>query len=53
MLEVVMLPHGEDMNEWLTVNIIEFYNAISMFYTTLEDFCTDETCPKMTASDKV
>lgn len=52
-VQVVRLPAGEDLDEWFTVNVIEFYNAISMLYTTLEDFCTSENCPRMTASDKV
>lgn len=31
----VELPQGEDLNEWLAVNAIEFYNEISILYGTL------------------
>jgi MOB kinase activator 1 len=36
----VELPTGEDLNEWLAVNTIEFYNEISILYGTLTEFCT-------------
>lgn len=31
----VELPAGEEKNEWLAVNTIEFYNEISILYGTL------------------
>jgi len=34
------LPTGEDLNEWLAVNTIEFYNEISLLYGTLTELCT-------------
>lgn len=40
MVEAVKLPPGEDLNEWHAVNIVDFYNAISILYGTLESFCT-------------
>jgi MOB kinase activator 1 len=42
MLLAVELPNGEDLNEWLAVNTIEFYNEISIIYGTLIEFCTPE-----------
>lgn len=36
----VELPQGEDLNEWLAVNAIEFYNEISILYGTLTEYCT-------------
>lgn len=48
----VELPKGEDLNEWLAVNVIEFYNEISLFYGCLTEFCTKENCPKMSAGPK-
>ena len=33
--EAVLLPPGEDLNEWLAVNTVDFYNAISVLYATL------------------
>jgi hypothetical protein len=49
---LVELPNGEDLNEWLAVNTIEFYNEISILYGTLIEFCTPELCPTMSAGPK-
>ncbi len=51
--EAVQLPPGEDLNEWLAVNTVDFYNAISVLFGTLEEFCTAKTCPVMSAGPKV
>lgn len=51
--EAVKLPPGEDIREWLAVNTVDFYNAISVLYVTLMDYCTASKCPLMTAGDKV
>ena len=51
--EAVRLPPGEDLNEWLAVNTVDFYNAVSILYSTLEEFCTSKSCPAMTAGHKV
>jgi MOB kinase activator 1 len=48
----VELPQGEDLNEWLAVNTIEFYNEINLLYGTLTEFCTPESCPVMSAGPK-
>ena len=48
----VELPKGEDLNEWLAVNTIEFYNDINLLYGMLEEFCTKQTCPVMSAGPK-
>jgi MOB kinase activator 1 len=48
----VELPEGEDLNEWLAVNTIEFYNEISLIYGCLTEFCTPESCPTMSAGPK-
>jgi len=48
----VELPAGEDLNEWLAVNTIEFYNEINVLYGILMEFCTAESCPTMSAGPK-
>ena len=48
----VELPSGEDLNEWLAVNTIEFYNDINLLYGMLVEFCTQESCPVMSAGPK-
>jgi MOB kinase activator 1 len=47
--EAVKLPEGEDKNEWLAVNTFDFFNQINMLYGTITEFCTDSTCPVMSA----
>ena len=48
----VELPSGEDLSEWLAVNTIEFYNEMNILYGTLVEFCSNETCPIMSAGPK-
>ena len=48
----VELPKGEDLNEWLAVNTIEFYNDINLLYGMLIEFCTKKSCPVMSAGPK-
>ncbi|PWZ46088.1 MOB kinase activator-like 1A, partial [Zea mays] len=50
--EAVRLPPGEDINEWLAVNTVDFFNQVNMLYGTLTEFCTPESCPTMTAGPK-
>lgn len=47
------LPPGEDLFEWLAVNTVDFYNAASVLYGSLEEFCTASSCPVMSAGPKV
>jgi len=48
----VQLPDGEDLNEWIAVNIVDFFNQINMLYGTITEFCTEQTCVLMTAGPK-
>ena len=48
----VELPKGENLNEWLAVNTIEFFNEISLLFGCLTEFCNKETCPTMSAGPK-
>uniref|UniRef100_A0A0E0D336 MOB kinase activator-like 1A n=1 Tax=Oryza meridionalis TaxID=40149 RepID=A0A0E0D336_9ORYZ len=50
--EAVRLPPGEDINEWLAVNTVDFFNQVNLLYGTLAEFCTPESCPTMTAGPK-
>ncbi len=51
MRAAVMLPKGEDQNEWLAVNTVDFFNEISLLYGTITDYCTTEKCPVMNAGE--
>jgi len=47
--EAVKLPTGEDLYDWLAVNVTDFYNEISLLYGLLTDLCTASCCPTMAA----
>lgn len=48
----VMLPAEEDKNEWLAVHVVDFFNRINLIYGTVCDFCTAESCPKMSGGNQ-
>jgi MOB kinase activator 1 len=48
----VQTPKGEDLNEWLAVNTVDFFNQINLLYGSIVDFCTQESCPVMCAGTK-
>ncbi|KAI7477979.1 putative maintenance of ploidy protein [Hortaea werneckii] len=50
--KVVQLPEGEDRDEWLAVNIVDFYNQINLLYGAITEFCSPTTCPEMKATDE-
>ena len=50
--EAVTLPEGEDANEWLAVNTVDFFNEINLLYGVIAEFCTEQACPIMCAGPK-
>ncbi|KAH8279009.1 hypothetical protein KR018_012278, partial [Drosophila ironensis] len=48
----VALPDGEDLNEWVAVNTVDFFNQINMLYGTITEFCTEDSCGIMSAGPK-
>jgi len=52
MMAAVKLPKGEDINEWMAVNTVDFFNEISMLYGTISEYCTKTNCPVMSAGPK-
>ena len=50
--EAVTLPDGEDANEWLAVNTVDFFNEINLLYGVIAEFCTEQACPIMCAGPK-
>eukprot|EP00462_Mataza_sp_D1_P013973 CAMPEP_0175167410 /NCGR_PEP_ID=MMETSP0087-20121206/28333_1 /TAXON_ID=136419 /ORGANISM="Unknown Unknown, Strain D1" /LENGTH=180 /DNA_ID=CAMNT_0016457309 /DNA_START=335 /DNA_END=878 /DNA_ORIENTATION=- len=51
MKEAVKVPEAEDVNEWIAVNTVDFFNEINMLYGSIAqlEVCTSLTCPKMSA----
>ncbi|GKZ74069.1 MOB kinase activator 1B [Aspergillus niger] len=50
--KAVKLPEGEDLNEWLAVNVVDFYNQINLLYGAITEFCSPQSCPEMKATDE-
>lgn len=52
LINAVKLPQDEDINEWLAVHVVDFYNQINMLYGSITEFCSPETCPRMIATEE-
>lgn len=52
MKEIVRLPAGEDLNEWLAINTLDVFSEICMLYDSVKDSCTPSTCAVMSAGQK-
>ena len=50
--QAVKLPQDEELNEWLAVHIVDFYNQINMLYGSITEFCSPKTCPRMIATNE-
>ncbi|KAK3114160.1 Mitotic exit network component [Teratosphaeriaceae sp. CCFEE 6253] len=50
--KVVQLPEGEDREEWIAVNVVDFYNQINLLYGAITEFCSPHSCPEMKATDE-
>ncbi|KAL0478618.1 MOB kinase activator [Acrasis kona] len=49
LMQAVVLPSGEDLNEWLAVNTVDFFNTTNLLYGSITEFCTNQNCPIMSA----
>lgn len=47
------LPPGENMNDWLAVHVVDFFNRINLIYGTVSEYCTETTCPKMSGGSRL
>jgi len=52
LLAAVKCPQGEDVNEWMAVNTVDFFNQINLLYGSIQHICTNESCPVMCAGEK-
>jgi len=48
----VQLPPGENLEDWVAVHVVDFFNRINLLYGTIADFCTEQTCPTMSGGPK-
>jgi len=51
MEEVVKLPQGENLNEWLSVHVVDFMNEVSLLYGIIAEFDTADKFPVMSAGE--
>uniref|UniRef100_A0A0A9YLI4 MOB kinase activator-like 3 n=1 Tax=Lygus hesperus TaxID=30085 RepID=A0A0A9YLI4_LYGHE len=49
---VVQLPEGEELNDWIAVHVVDFFNRINLIYGTVSDYCTEESCPTMSGGPR-
>ena len=48
-----VVTHDVPLSKYrLAVNTVDFFNAITLLYGTLVEYCTDEACPMMCAGAK-
>lgn len=52
LIQAVKLPQDEDINEWLAIHVVDFYNQINMLYGAITEFCSPITCPRMIATEE-
>ncbi|KAJ8979800.1 hypothetical protein NQ317_001290 [Molorchus minor] len=48
----VKLPHGEDLNDWIAVHVVDFFNRINLIYGTISEYCTEQSCPTMSGGPR-
>jgi len=50
--QVVKLPHGENLNDWIAVHVVDFFNRINLIYGTVSEYCNETTCPAMSGGPR-
>ncbi|XP_073936325.1 MOB kinase activator 3C isoform X2 [Castor canadensis] len=44
---VVRLPPGENIDDWIAVHVVDFFNRINLIYGTMAEHCNETSCPVM------
>jgi len=50
--DAVKLPKGEQIDDWFAVHIVDFFNRINLIYGIVTEYCTEESCPRMSGGSK-
>ncbi|KAJ6641886.1 MOB kinase activator-like 3 [Pseudolycoriella hygida] len=50
--QVVKLPSGENLNDWIAVHVVDFFNRINLIYGTVSEYCNVTTCPTMSGGPR-
>jgi MOB kinase activator 1 len=48
----IALPPNTDLNCWLSVATVDFYNITNVLYGSITEFCTEATCKVMSSGPK-
>ncbi|XP_044727203.1 MOB kinase activator-like 3 isoform X2 [Chrysoperla carnea] len=48
----VQLPEGEDLNDWIAVHVVDFFNRINLIYGTVSEYCDSKSCPTMSGGPR-
>nr|ACO10738.1 Mps one binder kinase activator-like 3 [Caligus rogercresseyi] len=48
----VKVPPGENLEDWIAVHVVDFFNRLNIIYGTVSDHCNPKTCPKMSGGAK-
>ncbi|KAL0230852.1 hypothetical protein PCE1_003229 [Barthelona sp. PCE] len=49
---LVQLPESDTYQDFVSVQLLEFYNILTMIYEVVSYDCTKESCPEMTAGSQ-
>lgn len=49
--EQLRVPEGASEEEWLAVHTLDFFNELNLLVGGFADFCTEESCPEMSAGE--
>ena len=47
--QVVICPKDEDINQWIAIHLVFFFNDINFLYGAVQENCTNYSCPFMSA----
>lgn len=50
--EAVKVPDGYELNDWISINIVDLFHQVNLIYGSMCDDCTETSCPVMCASPK-
>ncbi|KAI8873968.1 Mob1/phocein [Ramicandelaber brevisporus] len=48
---LLTLPEGEQLDEWIALHLVDFFNHVNLLWHTVQDECTTHNCPRMTVGD--
>ena len=48
----VKLQENVSFEDWLAVHVVDFMNRVQLFYSLVDENCTEDSCPKMSGGQK-